>query len=237
MSNSPASTSSHRRDSILLGVAVGVVGVTFGVLADSAGLSPARTMAMSLLVFTGASQFLAVGVVASGGSAVSAVTGALLLGARNAMYGMRMSPILGPGAVRRAAASQLVIDESTAMSLAQDNIDDSRDAFWVTGLAVYLFWNLGTAGGVWLGDVVGEPAVWGLDAAFPASFVALIGPHIVTKPGQVAAVLAAAIALLAVPFTPAGLPVLLAALAVGPALAVQRRSHRPTGPAGVEGVT
>lgn len=208
----------HRRDSVVLGAAVGLVGVTFGVLASTAGLSLGKTMAMSLLVFTGASQFAAVGVVSTGGSAVSAVGGALLLAARNSLYGMRLSDRLASAGWRRIPGAQLVTDESTAMALAQDDPAASADAFWWTGVSLYLFWNLGSAVGVFIGDAIGDPSVWGLDAAFLASFVALLGPHLSTAPGRVAGLVGAAIAVVAVPFTPAGAPILLAAFAIVPAL-------------------
>lgn len=216
--------STHRRDSVVLGAAVGLVGATFGVLAIATGLSFAKTMAMSLLVFTGASQFAAIGVIGSGGSAVSAVGGALLLAARNSLYGMRLSDRLAAAGWKRIPGAHFVIDETTAMSVAQDNEADATEAFWWTGFALFAFWNLGTALGALAGDAIGDPNVWGLDAAFPASFVALLGPHLATAPGRVAGLVGAAIAIVAVPFTPAGAPILIAVLAIVPALFVQRRA-------------
>lgn len=201
-----------------MGAAVGLVGVTFGVLAESAGFSLAKTVAMSLLVFTGASQFAAVGVIESGGSPLSAVGGALLLAARNGLYGVRLSGLLQRYGWRRVPGAQFVIDETTAMALAQENEQAEAEAFWWTGFALYSFWNIGTVIGVFAGSLLGDPEVWGLDAAFPASFVALIGPHVETSPARVAALVGALITVVAVPFTPAGLPILLAAAAVLPAL-------------------
>lgn len=214
----------HRRDSVVLGAAVGFVGVTFGVLASTAGLSLGKTVAMSLLVFTGASQFAAVSVISTGGSAVSAVGGALLLAARNSLYGMRLSARLESAGWKRIPGAQLVIDESTAMSVAQADPARATEAFWWTGISLYVFWNLGTVGGALLGDAIGDPDVWGLDAAFLASFVALLGPHLATAPGRVAGLVGAAIAIVAVPFTPAGAPILLAALAIVPALLMRAPS-------------
>ena len=213
-------TSTHRRDSVVLGAAVGLVGVTFGVLASTADLSFAKAMAMSLLVFTGASQFAAVGIADSGGSPVSAVGAGLLLGARNSLYGMRLCERLAAAGWKRIPGAQWVIDETTAMSVAQDDEVAATEAFWWTGAALFTFWNLGTAVGVLLGDVIGDPNVWGLDAAFPASFVALLGPHFASAPARVAGLVGAATAIVAVPFTPAGAPILLAALAIVPALFV-----------------
>jgi len=215
--------STHRRDSIALGVAVGVVAVPFGVLASTAGLTLAKAMAMSLLVFTGASQFAAVGVISSGGSAVSAVGGALLLAARNSLYGMRLSSQLAASGWKRIPGAHFVIDETTAMSMAQEDDVARSEAFWFTGASLFSFWNIGTLIGVLVGDAIGDPNVWGLDAAFPASFVALLGPHMATAPGRVAGLIGASIALIAVPFTPAGAPILLAALAVVPAMLVSSR--------------
>jgi len=218
-----AGTSTHRRDSVVLGAAVGLVGVTFGVLASTAGLGLAKALAMSLLVFTGASQFAAVGVVSSGGSAISAVGGALLLAARNSLYGMRLSERLASAGWKRIPGAHFVIDETTAMSIAQDDEEAAVEAFWWTGIALFTFWNLGTAMGVLVGGAIGDPNVWGLDAAFPASFVALLGPHVANAPGRVAGLVGAAIAVVAVPVTPAGAPILLSALAIVPALLVARR--------------
>lgn len=223
-----AEVATHRRDGVVLGAAVGLVGITFGVLASTAGLTLAKAMAMSLLVFTGASQFAAVGVMSSGGSAVSAVGGALLLAARNSLYGMRLSDRLAPFGWKRIPGAHWVIDETTAMSVAQDDEVAAAEAFWWTGAALFFFWNVGTAVGVLVGDAIGDPDVWGLDAAFPASFVALLGPHLSTAPGRVAGLVGASIAVIAVPFTPAGAPILLAALAIIPALVVsERKRDRP----------
>lgn len=213
-----AASPTHRRDSVVLGAAVGLVAVPFGVLAVTAGLSLAKAMVMSLLVFTGASQFAAVGVIESGGSPVSAVGGALLLGARNTLYGMRMSGRLARLGWRRIPAAHFVIDESTAMSVAQDDEVAADEAFLWTGAAIFFFWNVGTVVGVLVGEAIGDPNVWGLDVAFPASFIALLGPHVSQMPGRVAGLVGAAIALVAVPFTPAGAPILLAALGIIPAV-------------------
>ena len=212
---------------MVLAFAVGLVGVPFGVLATTAGLSFGKAMVMSLLVFTGASQFAAVGVLDAGGSPFSAVGSALLLGARNSLYGIRLSGLLAPLGLRRVVASQLVIDESTAMSVAQTVDRSALEAFWWTGLGVYFFWNSGTALGAWLGDLIGDPETWGLDVAFPASFVALVGSQLTDRPSRAAAIAGVVIALVAVPFSPSGLPILLAAFAVVPGLAIVNRGLNP----------
>ncbi len=201
----------HRRDAFLLGLAVGTFGVTFGVLSVSAGISGLQAVMMSLLMFTGASQFAAVGVVSTGGDPVSAFGTALLLAARNGAYALSMSRAMPSGKGRRLIAAQLIIDESTAMAEAQSNLEETREAFWITGLSVFFFWNLGTLIGVLVGGVIGNPLVWGLDAAFPAGFLALLAPHLKDRNKRRAALIGAGVAAVTIPFLPAGLPVLLAA--------------------------
>lgn len=201
----------------MLAIAVGVVAVTFGVLADAAGLTLPQIIVMSSLVFTGASQFAAVSVIDGGGSSGAAVGSAMLLAARNALYGPVVARLLGTAA-RRALGTHLVIDETTAMASVQDDDATAADAFWWTGIWLWSLWNLGSIGGALLGAALGEPETWGLDAAFPAAFIALLVPHLRTQPGRVAAVLGGAVAVVMVPIAPAGVPLLVAALAVVPAV-------------------
>lgn len=202
-------------------------GITFGVLAAAAGLSVAKAQAMSLLTFTGASQFAAVGVVAAGGGPLTALGSALLLAARNGVYGLALSPTLSGGTVRRLVASQVVIDESTAMATAQRDRATAEDAFWWTGLSVFVFWNLGTFLGAVSGQAVGDPQALGLDVAFPAGFLALLAPRFRDRPGRVSALAGGAIAVLALPFTTTGVPILLASLGALPAWWAAR--HGATG--------
>ena len=215
----------HRREGLLLAVAVGVVAVTFGVLADAAGLSLLKVIAMSALVFTGASQFAAVSVIGSGGSGAAAVASAMLLAARNSLYGPVVGRFLPKQPLGRAIGAHLVIDETTAMASIQPDDETAADAFWWTGIWLWSLWNVGSVLGVLLGSVIGDPQTWGLDAAFPAAFVALLAPHVATSPGRVAAFLGAAFALATVPLAPAGVPLLVAALAVGPAALVKFRAE------------
>lgn len=205
-----ASSSSHRRDSFVLGAAVGAFGVTFGVLATTSGLSVAQACAMSLLIFTGASQFAAVGVVASGGAVASAIGTALLLAARNGAYALTIGRLLPRRIGARLVAAHLVIDESTAMALARDDEKAARESFWISGLTLYCFWNLGTLVGALSGEAIGDPEAWGLDAAFPAGFITFVLPHVQRRPGLVAALVGGTVAVVAIPLTPAGAPVLLA---------------------------
>ncbi len=206
--------------SLTLALATGVFAVSFGVGAVSAGASVAQTCVMSLTVFTGASQFSAVSVIAGGGSVASALGGALLLAARNGVYGLAMSKHL-PGSIgRRLLAAQLVIDETTAMALMQNDERLRRIAFWTTGAALFTFWNIGTLIGAVAGSNI-DPQTYGLDAAFPAAYVAMVWPLLRDRRGRLAAALGALICVSLIPFTPVGVPILCAALAV--LLGVPRR--------------
>ena len=218
----------HRREGLVLSIAVGVIGVTFGVLADAAGLTLPQIIVMSALVFTGASQFAAVSVIDSGGSGAAAIGSALLLAARNALYGPVVARLLPAAWVPRAASAHFVIDETTAMASVQTDDDTARDAFWWTAITLWSLWNVGSIAGALLGSLIGEPETWGLDAAFPAGFIALLAPHVRERPGQVAALLGAAIAVALIPIAPAGVPLLVAAVAVVPGWLVRRRQEATT---------
>ncbi|MCY4424009.1 MAG: AzlC family ABC transporter permease [Acidimicrobiaceae bacterium] len=211
------------RDCLVVSLVVGVIGVTFGVFADAAGFDLAQIMVMSAFVFTGASQFAAVGVIDDGGSGGAAVGSALLLAARNALYGPVARRTLPAATLGRLASAHFVIDETTAMAAAQHDRRDAAGAFWITATTLWLFWNGGSIAGALLGAVMGEPETWGLDAAFPAMFVALLAPHVRTAAGRTAAAVAAAVAFGAVPVAASGIPILLAVSALLPAVFVQRR--------------
>lgn len=198
---------------VTLGFAVGVFAISFGVSSVAAGATVGQTCALSLLVFTGASQVSAVSVIGSGGTAASAFGGAALLAARNGVYGLAMAPHLKGRLPTRLIAAQLTIDESTAMAAAQQDEAHKRAAFWITGLSVYLFWNVGTLIGALLGTAI-DPATYGLDAAFPAAFVAILFPLLRQKRPALAAAIGATVCLALIPFTPVGVPILCAALAI-----------------------
>ncbi|WP_196833684.1 AzlC family ABC transporter permease [Mycetocola sp. CAN_C7] len=203
------------RQGIAVGIATAAYGVSFGALAVAAGLDVWQACVLSLLMFTGGSQFALVGVLASGGVAAgpAAVASAVLLGSRNAAYGMRMKPLVGGnGWLRDAAAAWITIDESTAVALAQDDPAAARRGFWVTGTVVYVGWNLTTLAGALIGDLLGDTRAYGLDAAAAAAFLGLLWPRL--KSHQTIAVAGAA-AVLAAALTPAvapGVPVIAAAL-------------------------
>ncbi len=213
----------YRHEAFLLCVAVGVTAVAFGVVADAAGFSLPRIVFLSAVVFTGASQFAAVGVIDSGGSGTAAVGSALLIAAPNALYGPVVARLLPRRLSGRMVAAHFVIDETTAMASAQPNRQDATGAFWFTAIVLWLFWNTGTIVGALIGAALGDPGTWGLDAVFPASFVALIVPHVRERPGQVAAFGGAILAVSTLPFAPAGVPLLVASLAIVPAMIFRSR--------------
>lgn len=198
------------RDGLAVGLATGLYGVSFGAIGVASGLSVLQTCVLSLVMFTGASQFAFVGVVAAGGAPVSGAATALLLGTRNTLYGLRMAPLLGWRGWRRAAAAHVLIDESTAMSVNRESQDEARLGFTSTGLSVFVFWNLATALGAVGGQVLGDPRTYGLDAAVGAAFLALLWPRLDVRSNQFVALAAAAVALALVPLTAAGWPVLAA---------------------------
>jgi 4-azaleucine resistance transporter AzlC len=198
--------------SATLGTAVGVFAITFGVGAVSAGATVWQACVMSLLVFTGASQFSAVSVIGAGGSVASALSSSLVLAARNGVYALTMGRRIEGRLGTRIVAAQLTIDESSAMSMAQTDPAAQRMAFWVTGGCVYVFWNLGTLVGALLGTAI-DPLTYGLDAAFPAAFVFMLWPMLRTRRGRIAAALGAAICLALIPVLPIGVPLLCASAA------------------------
>ncbi|MFI5962455.1 AzlC family ABC transporter permease [Streptomyces asoensis] len=215
------------RDALGVGIAVGLSGFAFGVTSAGSGLSVWQTCALSLLVFTGASQFALVGALAAGGSPLTAAAGAFFLGVRNAFYGLRLSQSLSlPRAVRPFAA-QWVIDETAAVSLAQPGRRAARLGFAVTGLTLYVLWNLTTLLGALGAEAIGDTDAWGLDAAGPAVFLALLAPMLRTTAERAVAGLAVLLGLGLLPVLPAGVPVLMAALAAPAVLYVEgrRRSH------------
>lgn len=201
------------RDAVGVGVATGAYGLSFGAIGVAGGLTVAQTCATSVLMFTGASQFALVGVLAAGGGAGSAAVTAVLLGARNALYGLRLSSLLGLGGLRKTVGAQLVIDESTAMCVANEEHRQARRlAFWATGLAVFVLWNLATLVGALAGAALGDPQTYGLDAAVPAAFLALLWPRLRERAGRLVALAAAVVALALTPVAPAGVPVMAAAV-------------------------
>ncbi|HEV6954140.1 MAG TPA: AzlC family ABC transporter permease [Promicromonospora sp.] len=199
------------RQGVSVSVATGLYGVSFGALSVAAGVDLAPTMALSLLMFSGGSQFALVGVVGAAGTPVAAIATATLLGLRNTLYGAVVSPLLEVRGWRRLAAAQLTIDESTAVAVAQPEPTASRAGFWVTGVGVFVLWNTFVLLGALAGDALGDPRAWGLDAAAAAAFLALVWPRLAPRRAQLVAALAVVATAALVPFVPPGVPVLAAA--------------------------
>lgn len=201
------------RQSLYVGGATGAYGVSFGALSVASGLDVAQTQVLSLLLFSGGSQFAVAGVLGAGGGGAAAVATSTLLGVRNGLYALQTSRFLGVSGVRRLFAAQLTIDESTAVGVGQPEPPAQRLGFWLTGLTVFVGWNLMTLLGALVGNALGDPRRWGLDAAAAAAFAALLWPRLRSGDAAATAVLAILIALVTTPFLPAGVPVILAALA------------------------
>jgi predicted branched-subunit amino acid permease len=207
----PAELARARRDALGIAVASGAYAVSFGAVSVSAGLDLWQTQVLSAVMFTGGSQFALVGILGAGGAAAPAVAAALFLGVRNGFYGVRLARLLRPRGPRRLVAAHLVIDETTAMAIVREDPRVARYAFWFTGVALWLLWNLGTLAGALAGGALGDPQTFGLDAAVPAAFLALLWPRLRGTRERWAALSAAAVALALVPLTPVGVPVLVAA--------------------------
>lgn len=212
-------------DSLGVGVATGAYGISFGALGTTSGLDVLQTCALSLLAFTGASQFAFIGVVAAGGAPITGAVTSVLLGSRNLFYALSLASLLRVRGVRRLVAAHLVIDESTAMAVAQEEARLARTGFWWTGTSIFLLWNLSTFLGALAGTAIGDPRTYGLDAAVGAAFLGLLWPRLRTPTGRGVAVLGAAVATGLVPLTPAGIPIIVGgAVAVTVGLLAGRRS-------------
>jgi len=203
-------TKSTVRDSLSVAITVGTYGVAFGAASVAAGFSVLQSCLFSLFTFTGASQFAAVGVVASGGAAAGAIAAATMLGTRNALYGIQMAPLLKVKGVRRVLAAHITIDESTGVALTQAarGVAAVREGFWITGAGVFLFWNVFTLLGALGAKALGNPASWGLDAAVPAAFLGLLWPRLQSNFLRVVAATSMVFAMLVTPWLPAGLPII-----------------------------
>jgi predicted branched-subunit amino acid permease len=216
------------RSALVIGASTGLYAVAFGAVAVAAGASVPQSMVLSLLVFTGGSQFAAMGVLDGGGSPGAALGAAWLLGVRNAFYGLRVSPLLrGWSLPRRLLAAHWTIDESAGMAMVQEDEGRARLAFWVTGASVFVLWNAGTVLGAMGASAIGDPERYGLDAAAPAAFVAFLAPQLRTTAARGVCVASVAICAVAVPLTRPGIPVILAAVPALVYAAWATRARRP----------
>lgn len=203
------------RTGISVGIAVAAYGVSFGALSVAAGLDIWQTCFLSLVLFSGGSQFAVIGIIASGGAAagVPAIISSTFLGLRNGIYSMRMAPIVGGGPWwRRIAAAQITIDESTAVAIAQEEPSAQKVGFWATGIAIYIGWNVATFAGALLGNLIGDVSQFGLDAVAAAAFVGLLWPRLKQLQAAVVAMVSAVLAAVLIPVSAPGVPVLAAAV-------------------------
>ena len=196
------------RDALALATAVLVVGASFGALAAAAAVPAPLVVAMSVLVFAGGAQFLVVAVVAAGGGVVAAVAAALLLNLRHLPFGLAIADTVGSGAAARIVGAHLLVDETVAFSRARPAGPRARAAYWACGTLLFAAWNLGTLAGLLAGSAVPDPDAFGVDAAFPAGLLALLLPGLRRWDARRVGLAAAALALLATPVLPPGLPVL-----------------------------
>lgn len=201
-----------KRKGLSVGAATGLYGISYGALATASGLDLWQAIVLSAILFSGGSQFAFVGVIGGGGSAVGAALASILLGIRNTLYGLALAPVLPRGGLKGAARALLTIDESAAVSASGTTLAAKRAGFWAAGVWVWVFWNLFSLVGALVGQRVGDPGSWGLDAAAAAAFLGLLRPRLVKGDVVAVAVCAAFVALLTTPVLPAGLPVLAAAL-------------------------
>ena len=201
------------RDSLSVSITVGAYGTAFGAAAVANGFSLLQTCLLSLLTFSGASQFAVIGVLGAGGGALSGIATASLLGIRNSVYGVIMAPRLKVKGFKRIVAAQITIDESTAVALGQEVRGEKamRQGFWLTGFGVFLFWNLFTVAGALGAQAMGDIRAWGLDSAVPAAFLGLVWPRLKTNRDRALAFGCMIFALAMTPILPAGLPIIATA--------------------------
>jgi 4-azaleucine resistance transporter AzlC len=196
-------------DSLGVGLATGAYGVSFGAISTASGLSVLQTCVLSLVVFTGASQFAFIGIIASGGNPITGALTATLLGSRNLFYGLSLAQRLDLRGPARLASAHFVIDESTAMAVTRTTTRQTRLGFFWTGISIFLLWNLTTFLGALAGNAIGDPRTYGLDAAVGAAFLGLLWPRLTSWYARIVALVGAAVALGLVPVTAAGLPIIL----------------------------
>ena len=189
---------------------MGLYGTAFGAASIAAGFSVLQTCLLSLLAFSGASQFAVVGVMGAGGTAIAGIATASLLGVRNMLYALRMAPLLRVSGFKKVIAAQVTIDESTGVALSQEKLgtEAMKQGFWLTGFGVYIFWNIFTLLGALGAKAMGNPSAWGLDAAVPAAFLGLVWPRLTNKLERALAVCALVLAVLLSPVLSAGLPII-----------------------------
>jgi predicted branched-subunit amino acid permease len=223
-----ASLTPATRMGLSIAAAVGVYGVSFGALSTGSGLSVLQTCALSLLMFTGGSQFAFIGVIGGGGTGAAAWAAATLLGVRNGVYAISLKTLIEPPGPLVPLMAHLTIDESTATATAQTDHDERVRGFWTAGIGIYVLWNASTLVGALAGDAIGDPRRWGLDGAAVAAFLGLLWPRLKGRDPVALAIVSAMVTVIVLPIVPPGIPVLVAAGATALWWAwQQRRAVRP----------
>jgi 4-azaleucine resistance transporter AzlC len=200
------------RAAVAVAATVWFFGASFGLVARAAGMGVAAPLVLSATTFAGSAQFAITSILAGSGSAVAAIAAAVLLNARYAPISISVAPLFHGPRLRRLAESQLIVDESWALSSRGDGRFDRRLLIGA-GLLLYAAWVSGTAVGVFAGKAIGDPKALGLDGAFPALFLALLVPQLRSRTATQAALLGGAIALVLIPVTPPGVPIVAASTA------------------------
>jgi predicted branched-subunit amino acid permease len=200
------------RVGLSIAVATGLYGISFGALSVASGLSVPQTCVLSILLFSGGSQFAFIGVIAGGGNPIAAAGAAALLGIRNAVYGMQLNALIEPRGWRRFVAAHVTIDESLATSTGQSDPLEQKRGFWFAGVGIFVLWNVFTLAGALAGNAVGDPKNWGLDGAAVAAFLALLWPRLKSREAGAIAVVCALATVITIPFVPPGVPILIAAV-------------------------
>jgi 4-azaleucine resistance transporter AzlC len=199
------------RAALPIAITVPLFGISFGVLARAADMGVVAPIVMSATTFAGSSQFAVASILDEGGGLAAAIVAALLLNARYAAIGVSVAPLFRGSRLRRLLEGQLVVDESWALSARADGTFD-RGVLLGAGLTLYATWVLGTTLGVLGGGFLGDPERLGLDAAFPALFLALLVGQLGSRRAVAAALAGGGIALVLMPFTPPGVPIVVAVL-------------------------
>jgi 4-azaleucine resistance transporter AzlC len=201
-----------------IGIASAIFGISFGILARDAGMGVVAPIVFSLTTFAGSAQFAAASVLQDGGAVIAAIAAAVLLNLRYVAIGVSIAPSLTGGRARRLAEAQLATDESWAVSQEDGRVDRAR--LVGAGLVLFFSWSGGTIAGVLGGSALGDPAALGLDAMFPALFLALLVGQLRRPNALGAALTGALIALVLTPLSPPGVPIVVAA--AGALLALRR---------------
>lgn len=199
------------RAALPIAITVPLFGISFGVLARAADMGVVAPIVMSATTFAGSSQFAVASILDEGGGLAAAIVAALLLNARYAAIGVSVAPLFRGSRLRRLLQAQLIVDESWALSARPDGTYD-RSVLLGAGLTLYITWVLGTTLGVLGGGFLGDPERLGLDAAFPALFLALLAGQLTSRRAVAAALAGGSIALILLPFTPPGVPIVVAVL-------------------------